>query len=170
MTRSGLARSDRAALLLVLFYIACALTLELYWLVHHAHLPERHDILAQAFAFFGRGDRGYYDRVTSLETGLESFQILITQPVLIVLAAGILRNSLWRYPLQIGVGSYVCYSTALYLVAKHVSGYADMPSHDWASLLILYLPNLPWLLGNAWLAWDAARSVTHAFRQAETAV
>ena len=168
MTR--LTRRDRADLLLVIFYIGCAFTLELYWLVYHNSLPGRSDLFARAFWFFGQGDRGYYDQVSSFETGLESFHIVFTQPLLICLAVGIWRRSLWRYPLQLAVSSYVCYSTILYLLANHVSGYAGMPRHVLASFLIFYLPNLPWVFGNAWLALHATRSIARAFRQVEGAV
>jgi len=165
MTR--LTSRDRAALGLVIFYIACGFTLELYWLFYHGSLAGRNDWLARAFSLYGRGDRGYYDLVSSFETGLESFHIVFTQPLLICLAAGIWRRSLWRYPLQLAVSSYVCYSTILYLLANHVSGYAGMPHHVLASFLIFYLPNLPWIFGNIWLASDAAHSVARAFRQVE---
>ena len=158
---------DRIAFGLVTFYIACALTLELYWLVNHSHLVGRTDLFARAFSFYGRGDRGYYDVVSRFETGLESFHLLFTEPLLIGLAVGIWRQSAWRHPLQLAVSSYVCYSTILYLLANHVSGYAGMPRHVASAFLIFYLPNLPWVFGNAWLAWDAARSISRAFRQVE---
>lgn len=158
---------DRAALWLLTFYIGCAFTLELYWLLYHGSLAARSDLFAPAFALYGRGDRGYYDLVSSFEAGLESFHLVFTQPLLICLAAGIWRGSAWRYPLQLAVASYVCYSTSLYLLANHISGYAGMPRHDLASFLIFYLPNLPWVFGNAWLGWDAARNIALAFRKVE---
>lgn len=167
MTR--LTRRDRTALGLVIFYIACAFTLELYWLVNHTNLVGRTDLLARAFSLYGRGDRGYYDLVSSFETGLESFHLLFTQPLLLCLAVGIWRQSTWRYPLQLALSSYVCYSTILYLLANHVSGYAGMPRHVLSAFLIFYLPNLPWVFGNAWLAVSAARSIAGAFRQVEGA-
>ena len=169
MTDARLKPRDRAAFWLVIFYITCAFTLELYWLIFHGSLSGRSDWFARTFAFFGRGDRGYYDRVSSFEIGLESFHIVFTQWLLICLAVGMYRRAAWRYPLQLAVGSYVCYSTALYLLAKHVSGYTDMPGHNLPSFLILYLPNLPWLLGNGWLAWDAGRAIARAFRSAAAA-
>lgn len=167
MTR--LTRHDRTALGLVIFYIACAFTLEIYWLAYHSSLVGRTDLFARAFSFYGRGDRGYYDLVSSFETGLESFHLLFTQPLLICLAVGIWRQRAWRYPLQLVVSSYVCYSTILYLLANHVSGYPGMPQHVPSAFLIFYLPNLPWVFGNAWLTFSAARSVAGAFRQVEGA-
>jgi hypothetical protein len=164
---TGLTSRDRAALGLVIFYIACAFTLELYWLVYHSSLAGRSDLFARAFWLYGRGDRGYYDLVSSFEIGLESFHIVFTQLLLICVAVGIWRQSMWRYPLQLAVSSYVCYSTTLYLLANHVSGYAGMPHHVPVSFLIFYLPNLPWVFGNAWLASNAASSTARAFRQVE---
>ena len=99
--------------------------------------------------------------------GLESFNILFTQPLNLLLLAGILRRTVWRYPLQLGVCSYVCYSTTLYLLSNHLTGYQEMPRHDFVSFLIFYVPNFPWILGNAWLAWDAVRGISAAFRQIE---
>ena len=158
---------DRAAFTLVLLFVLAALTLELYFVVHHDHLSGRADLAARAFAFYGRGDRGYYDHVSNFELGLESFNILFTQGLNLLLLAGILRRSVWRYPLQLSVSSYVCYSTTLYLLSNHLSEYAEMPRHDVASMLIFYGPNLPWVLGTGWLAWDAVRAISTAFREVE---
>jgi cholestenol Delta-isomerase len=162
-----MSRCDRASAALVVFFILVAVTLEAYFVLNSGRLAERHDLAAQAFALYGQGDRGYFDRVTTFERGLESFNILFTQPLNLLLLAGILRRSLWRYPLQLGVCSYVCYSTALYLISNHLSGYAGMARHDLAGFLIFYLPNLPWLAGNGWLAWDAGRAIASAFRASE---
>jgi len=163
-----MASRDRISAALVLFFILVAVTLEAYFVLNSWRLPEQHGLAAHLFELYGRGDRGYFDRVTTFERGLESFNILITQPLNILLLVGILRRSLWRYPLQLGACSYVCYSTALYLVSNHLGGYAGMPRHDLASFLIFYLPNLPWLAGNAWLAWDAGHAISSAFRSMET--
>ena len=53
------------------------------------------------------------------------------------------------------------------LLAKHITGYAEMPRHDVGSFLILYLANLPWLAGMGWLASDAAREISRVFRRVE---
>ena len=158
---------DRAVVCLLLLFLVSAFTLELYFVVYSHRLPGRGDLAARAFAFYGQGDRAYYDRVTAFERGLESFNILFTQPLHLLLLAGIVRRAVWRYPLQLCVSSYVCYSTTLYLLSNHVTGYPDMPVRDAGSFLIFYLPNLPWVLGNAWLAWDAIRAIGAAFRQTE---
>ena len=159
---------DRAAIYLLLFFVFCAFTLELYFVIHAGHLPQRHDLAARGFAYYGRGDRAYFDHVTAFERGLESINIFFTQPIHLLLLWGIFRRAAWRYPLQLGVSSYVCYSTTLYLLSNHLTGYAEMPQRDLASLLIFYVPNLPWVIGNAWLAWDAGRAVSAAFRRVDT--
>jgi hypothetical protein len=64
------------------------------------------------------------------------------------------------------VSAYVCYSTVLYLMAKYVSNYAEMPAHDLASQLILHLPNMPWFLGNLYLAVVGGAAVTAQFHAA----
>jgi EXPERA (EXPanded EBP superfamily) len=161
---------DRAAIALILFFLASAFTLELYFVIESRRLPERRDLPARAFAVYAQGDRAYYDHVTDFERGLESFHILFTQPLNLILLFGIVRRAAWRYPLQLGVGSYVCYSTALYLLSDHLARYDEMPRHNVPSFLIFYLPNLPWLLGNAWLAWDALRAIVAAFRKIERRV
>ena len=158
---------DRAMIALLLFFIAVAFTIELYFVAYAGHLQERHDLIALLLAFYAQGDRGYYYHVTAFEVGLESINVLFTQPLNALLLFGILRRRAWRYPLQLGVCSYVCYSTTLYLLSNHLTDYTEMPRHDLASMLIFYVPNLPWLLGNAWLSWDAARAVSGAFRRIE---
>jgi hypothetical protein len=72
--------------------------------------------------------------------------------------------------MQLAVSSYVCYSTTLYLLSNHLWGYPEMPRHDLASMLIFYVPNLPWVIGNAWLSWDAGSGISAAFRRIERPV
>jgi hypothetical protein len=40
-----------------------------------------------------------------------------------------------------------------------MTGYALMPVHTVAALLTIYLANLPWLIGNFWIALDGARGL-----------
>ncbi|HKE23402.1 MAG TPA: emopamil-binding family protein [Bryobacteraceae bacterium] len=163
-------RRDRAAAGLLSFFIFVAFTVELYFVCNRGQLAQRGDWIARGLAFYGRGDRGYYDHVSSFELGLESFNVFFTQFLNIATLYGIIRKRVWRYPVQIIVASYVCYSTTLYLLANHLAGYSEMPRHDLASMLIFYVPNLPWLLGNAWLALDAGCGITAAFQRGERVV
>jgi len=165
-----MSRRDQTAVGLLCFFVFVAFTVELYFVCYSDHLPQRSDWMARGLSFYGRGDRGYYDHVTTFELGLESFNVFFTQFLSIAVVCGILRKRVWRYPLQMIAASYVCYSTTLYLLANHLSGYAETPRHDLVSMLILYVPNLPWVLGNAWLAGDAGRGITAGFRRLERAV
>jgi hypothetical protein len=162
-------RPDKIALGLIAFFVVVALTIELYWLVNAFDLPNRTDWLARGFAFYGRGDRGYYDQVSWFEVGLESFHILFTVPAYLVLAYAIVNRRPFRWPLQLCVGAYLTYSVVLYFTAKHVTGYVQTPEHDVLSFLILYVPNLPWLFGNLYLAIEAARVILNAIRSREQA-
>jgi hypothetical protein len=69
--------------------------------------------------------------------------------------------------LQLCVGAYVSYSVVLYFIAKHATGYAQMSEHNFSEFLILYLPNLPWLIGNGFLAIEASRAIARAVRRQE---
>ncbi len=40
-----------------------------------------------------------------------------------------------------------------------MTGYPLMPEHTAGAFLTLYLANLPWLLGNAWIAYDGAHGL-----------
>ena len=165
-----MSRRDRTAAGLLCLFVFAAFTVELYFVWNSGRLPQCSDWIGRGLSFYGRGDRGYYDHVSPFELGLESFNIFFTQFLNMAVLYGILRNRVWRYPLQLIPASYVCYSTTLYLLANHLSGYAEMAHHDLASMLIFYVPNLPWVLGNAWLAADAGRGITASFRRVERVV
>ncbi len=74
-----------------------------------------------------------------------------------------------RFPLQLCVGSYVAYSVTLYFTAKHMTGYVQMPAHDLGSMLLMIVPNLPWLLGSLYLAVDAGAEIARAVTRWEAA-
>jgi hypothetical protein len=160
---------DRAALWLIAFFVTAAMTVELYWLRHAFDLPNQDGWLARGFAFYGVGDRGYYDEVGWFEVGLESFHLCFTVPAYLWLGYAIINRRAYRWPLQLGLGAYVAYSVVLYLAAKHVTGYTQMPEHTIGAFLILVLPNLPWLLGSLWLALGAGGVILRAVRAVERA-
>ena len=168
MTRR-LTPRDIVAIALLAFFIVTAYTMELYWLVFWREIPARTDIMAQLYRAYGQADVGYYGAVTSFEVSLESFHVLISQPLHLLLIYAILRGFPWRYPLQLGLASYVCYSTVLFLTAKYMSGYAQMPVHDVASQLMLHLANLPWIAGNLYLAIDAGVAISRRCSRASAA-
>jgi len=154
-----LATRDRWVLGLTIFFIAMALTVELPWLLGSAELDRIGGLFGEMWAFYGRADRGYFDRVSGLERGVESFHIFFTQWLHAWLIWAILGRWTHRFALQLVVGSYVAFSTAVYLLAKHMTGYALMPEHTLGAYLTLYLANLPWLIGNGWIAWEGARGL-----------
>ena len=154
-----LAARDRWVLGLTIFFTAMAFTVELPWLLASSELARIGGAFGAMWEFYGRADRGYYDLVSGLERGVESFHIFATQWLHAWLIWAILARWRWRFALQLVVGSYVAFSTALYLLAKHMTGYPLMPQHTPGAFLTLYLANLPWLLGNAWIAFAGARGV-----------
>jgi hypothetical protein len=157
----------KAVLWIIAFFVVVSVTAEFYWLRHAFDLPAQDGWLARAFRLYGIGDRGYYDQVGWFEVGLESFHLCFTIPAYLWLAFTIVNRYTYRWPLQLCLGAYVAYSVVLYLTAKYVTGFEQMPTHDLGSFLILALPNLPWLLGSLWLALDAGAEILKAVRAAE---
>ncbi|MEA2754343.1 MAG: cholestenol Delta-isomerase [Aliidongia sp.] len=146
------------------FFTLIAWGVELPWLLSSADLPSLDNAWKAIWAFYGRADRGYFDQISSFERGLEGFHVFVTQWLYLWLLWELLRPAIARRPvgcamLQIMLGSYVAYSTIVYLAAKHISGYPLMPEHDLAAFLTLYLANLPWVVGNLVIAADGARQL-----------
>jgi hypothetical protein len=158
---------DKAALWLIAFFVTVAITVELYWLRHAFDLPQQTGWLASEFRFYAIGDRGYYDQVGWFEVGLESVHLCFTVPAYLWLAYAIVHRHAYRWPLQLCLGAYVAYSVILYLTAKQVTGFAQMPEHTPGAFVILVVPNLPWLLGSLWLAFDAGGVILKALGAAE---
>ena len=163
------ARRDRTVVAICLFFIAVAVTVELWWVRHATSLPAQQSWLADGFSLYAMGDRGYYDHVSPFEISLESFHVYFTQALYVALIAGTLRGAPWRFPLQLCVGAYVSYSVLLYFTAKHMTGYAETPVHDLPSFLMLVVPNLPWLFASLFLALDAGAEIARAMALAEGA-
>ena len=160
---------DAVAIGLLASFVVTAYTMELYWLVYWRELPQRTDVMALLYRAYGHADLGYYGGVTSFEVGLESFHVAISQPLHLALIYAIVRGRPYRYPLQLALAAYVCYSTVLFLTAKYMSGYAQMPVHDFGSQLMLHLANMPWILGNLYLAIDAGVAITGRCRAVSAA-
>lgn len=136
-----------------------AWTLELYFVLFASSLASRTDFMARLWSYYASADHAYFDRVTREEYGLETFHVFFTQWIHAWLIYAILKRASYRYSFQLAVGTCVTFSTCLYLLSKHLSGYADMTQVTTSNLLKLYLINGPWALGNFYLAWDAARAI-----------
>ena len=160
-----LSRRDRATLAVLAFFFVMATTVELYFLVAHEHLAEsaRSNFIARMFEIYAPADRAYFQPVSSLAIALELLNVLVTQPLGLVIMYGIIKKRPWRYPLQLVVGSYLAYSVVLYFLEAQVSGFANMAARTPTNYALFYGANAPWLIGYAWLALDAGRVAVARF-------
>ena len=161
-------RRDRFTIGLLAFFAFVAVTLELYFLVHHRELVARAptQLFARLFSIYGVADRGYYDAVSPLALALEGINVGVMQPLCALLVYAIVRGRAWRWPLQLAIGSYLSLSVVLYFTVAVVSGYADMVQHSAKAFALLYGGNAPWLVGYGWLAVDAGRTIARALAPA----
>jgi len=156
-----MSRSDRVILGLLTFFLCIAFSLELYWLIYRDELVARapHELFARLFQIYGDADRAYYDRVSPLAIALEGINVYVTQILNVWLMVAIIGRRHYRHVLQLLVGSYLTYSVVLYFWAAHVTGYPDMRYQSPYTFFLFYAPNLPWLLGYAYMAWDSCRAL-----------
>ena len=157
-------RRDVATLGLLGFFLAVAMTIELYFVVARDHLAAaaQHHPLARLLALYGPADREYFPRPSPLALAFEGFNVFVTQPLGLALAYAIVRRRWWRWPLQLGIGAYLTYSVVLYFVVGGVSGFAGMSQHTAGTFALYFGANLPWLAGGAWLTASAARALAPA--------
>jgi hypothetical protein len=162
-----LPRKDYFILAMLGFFVVMAFTMELWWLLHADRLVAlaETDWLARLFSYYGEGDSAYFDRVTPFSRGLESINIFFTQGLNLWLMYAIVRRRPYRHALQLTVGSYLTYSVVLYFWAAHLSGYAGMREKTFFAAFIFVVPNLPWLLGYFYLAFDSIRAINEQFRR-----
>lgn len=158
-TPDKMSTSDRVIIGLLAFFLCIAFSLELYWIVYNDSLVARadHELFARLFQIYGDADRAYYDKITPMAIGLEQINVFITQIVNVWLLWAIVQRVYYRHILQLVVGSYLAYSVVLYFWAAHVTGYPDMRYQSPYTFFLFYAPNLPWLLGYAYMAWDSIR-------------
>jgi hypothetical protein len=157
--------SDNAALCLLVFFIVLAFTFELYFVIFHGTIKYRTDVFARLYSVYGRGDQAYYGGASPhLPLALEFINIIITQPVNVVLIFAILRRRWYRHLLQLVMSSYLAYSVVLYFTVGLVSHNETMPRHTAAAYAIYYLPNLPWLLGPLYLGACSVREIALRMR------
>ncbi|MFI1400737.1 EXPERA domain-containing protein, partial [Streptomyces sp. NPDC020681] len=141
---------------------------ELYFILNVHTLPERSDLLAKAFALYGKADAAYAGHGdVSVPLALETINVFITQILNIALGWAIIRRKSFRHPLQLVVSAYVSYSVILYFWLQHISSYRAMEERTVASFLLLYLANLPWLAGYGYLASRSFVAILRRFKSAD---
>jgi EXPERA (EXPanded EBP superfamily) len=162
-TRGALPTKDRAIIGLILAFTAVAFTLELYWLIFNHEMESRTDLVARALALYWPADHSYrvpgYPIEKAFTLSLEGVNTLLTPILSALLIWAILTRKRYRYPLQLTIATYTCYGTFLYFSVAHISGYAVFEYKSAYTYLLFYLTNLPWLVGYAWIGWDAYREI-----------
>ncbi|GHF53267.1 hypothetical protein GCM10010218_38390 [Streptomyces mashuensis] len=167
--RPAPASGDRMVLGFLAFSLTAALTLELYFVLHAQDLDERHDLFARGFQLYGRGDRTYAGQGdVYLPFALETINLCVVQVLNCALAHAVVRRRAWRHPLQLAIGSYLSGSVVLYFWHAHAAGYPDMPHHSVGGYVLFYVPNLPWLVGNLWMAAASFRALVRSVKEGET--
>ena len=157
---------DRVIIGLLVFYLFFAFTWELYFLYWHDQLPARtaRDFLGFTWAWYGEADRTYYDPVSPFTLSLEGIQVFFTVWLEVWLIGAILKRKSYRHPLQLTISAYVAYSVILYFTVNHVSGYAGMKEKDLAHFALFFSPNLPWLIGHAYMTYDSITAINRRMR------
>jgi hypothetical protein len=160
---SKISTKDKITIGLILFFTAVALTLVLYWLIHHQEMETRKDLFAWLNSLYWPADRTYripgYPVEKAFTLSLEGVNTFLTPILSALLIRAILTHARYRYPLQLMIATYTAYGTLLYYSVAHISGYAVMTQQNIGNYLLFYLTNLPWFLGYAWMAWDAYRAL-----------
>lgn len=161
---------DKIVIALIVFFAVVALTVEAYWLVFHQVMETRTDPIARLLALYWPADYSYripgYPVEKSFALALESVNTLVTQWLSFLLIWAILKRRPYRYALQLTVATYTFYGTFLYYFVAHLSGYAVADKSTYA-FVMLYLANLPWLVGYAWIGADAFRAIVGRYRASE---
>ena len=100
-----MSRRDQATLALLGFFCFVALTIELYFLVAHGSLvaAAAHNPLAWLLSFYGPSDSAYFASPSPLALALEGLNVVVTTPLVALLALGVVRRRAWRWPLQLGL-------------------------------------------------------------------
>ena len=168
MARTGppharLPAGDVFAVCLLGFFILAALSIELYYILNVHTLPERTDLFAKAYAWYGKADRtydGYGD--VSVALALETINVFVTQILNLILVWAIVGRKVFRYPLQLAVSAYVTYSVVFYQWLQQVSHYENMP-HKTVEAYLLFLANLPWLAGYGYLGYRSFLVILRRF-------
>jgi EXPERA (EXPanded EBP superfamily) len=161
--RAVLPTKDKVIIGLLLGFTAVALTLELYWLVFNQEMERRTDLLARVLAIYWPADYTFrvsgYPIEKAFTLSFEAVNVLLTPILSGLLIRAILTHKPYRYPLQLTIATYTFYGTYLYFSVAHISDYAVFEYKSPYTYLMFYLVNLPWLIGYAWIGWDAYRAI-----------
>lgn len=155
---------DRVTIGLLGFYLLVAVTLEAYWLLHHNEMEGRSDVFARLLQLYWPADRTYHlpgygvDKAFTL--AVESVNTVFTQWLQLWLIWTIVKRRHYRHILQLTVATYTFYGTFLYYYVAHLSSYAVFEERSTYAFLMFYGANAPWLLGYAWLMYDAIRALS----------
>ena len=155
-----LGAKDRAMVALLAFFSVFNLTLDLALIRRGAALPSLvgRDWIADLWSWYAEADRFWVAASWSLAQ--EWFNVWVTTLVNVVLIAGIVRATPWRYPLQLTLGAYLSYSCLQYFLIGHLGGYEGMRARTPRAFAMFYGLTLPWLAAHAWLAADAFVVIT----------
>jgi hypothetical protein len=172
-TSSGaapLSTRDKVTLVIIAFYVVIAVTFEGYWLVFNQVMEQRHDVFAKALSVYWPVDYTYrvsgYPIEKCFTMSVESLNVLVWQPLSLLLAYAIVKRRVWRYPLQLLVSIPPFYGTVLYYYVAHLSGYAVFAHKDAGAYALFYLINAPWFVGYVFLVYDATRETLRRLARA----
>jgi hypothetical protein len=163
-----LGAKDKAIVGLIVLFTAVALTLELYWLLHHREMEIRTDLFARIIAIYWPVDYTWRIADVPIEKAFtlsfERVNVLLTPILSAILVWAMVMRRRYRYPLQLVIATYTTYGTYLYFSVAHVSDYAVFADKSLGNFLLFYLVNLPWFAGYAWMGWDAYRALLRGER------
>jgi len=150
---------DKFIIVMIAVFTSVAFSLELYWLIFNQVMESRTDLLARILALYWPAD--YTWRISgtppqkALSISLETVNVFITPWLSLGLIWSIIKKRIYRFPLQLLIGTYTAYGTIIYYSVAHVSGYPLLEYKGVYPFLLFYLANFPWLVAYAWLTWDA---------------
>jgi emopamil binding protein len=164
--RSALCTKDKVVIALVVLYSSVALTLELYWIIFNQVMEFRTDLVARVLQFYWPADHSWripgFPAEKAFVLSLELVNVFLTPILSAMLIWAIVKRRSYRYPLQLLISTYTAYGTALYYAVTHISDYAIFEYKGVYTYALFYFANMPWLVGYAWLAWDAYRCLSQA--------
>jgi hypothetical protein len=163
---AAVSKPDQAAIGLLLFFIVVACTTEIYFVFHYRDIREQTGLLADLYAIYGMGDETYYGRGNIyFPLAVELINCFVTQVLNALLIWAIIKGKTYRHPVQLAVSAYMSYSVVLYFLQAYVSGFEAMPEHNAWGYFIFFVPNLPWLLGNLYLATQSFQAIRSRFHE-----